>query len=168
MLRYWRVTDNKADMMYKTLYHPDWTFDKIDKQSNHFIHHIENSSNWFNSATQGLFTTICTPFDTELFGHWWFEGPLFLKAVIKGLSHSPYVNSATASEQFIRTKPQKVIGLPEGSWGVNNNHDVWINEGNKWTWEVIYNNENRMKKMKHLFDANKNSKVLKRILTQSA
>jgi 1,4-alpha-glucan branching enzyme len=166
MLRYWRVTDNKADMMYKTLYHPDWTFDKIDKQSNHFIHHIENSSNWFNSAT-GLFTTICTPFDTELFGHWWFEGPLFLKAVIKGLSHSPYVNSATASEQFIRTKPQKVIGLPEGSWGVNNNHDVWINEGNKWTWEVIYNNENRMKKMKQLFDANKNSKVLKRILTQT-
>jgi len=71
-LRYWRVTDNKADMMYKLLYHPDWTREKIDLQTNHFIHHIENTLNW-NKRTSGKFGTLCTPFDTELFGHWWFR-----------------------------------------------------------------------------------------------
>jgi 1,4-alpha-glucan branching enzyme len=144
MLRYWRVTDAKSDMMYKTLYHPDWTKDKIDKQSNHFIHHIENSLNWNNRSTQ-RFGTLCTPFDTELFGHWWFEGPEFIKAVLKGISNSPYVKTATCSEQIIRTKPTEIVSLPEGSWGKNNNHDVWMNDDNKWTWEVIYNNENRFK-----------------------
>ncbi len=144
MLRYWRVTDTKSDMMYKTLYHPDWTKDKIDKQSNHFIHHIENSLNWNNRNYQ-KFGTLCTPFDTELFGHWWFEGPEFIKAVLKGISNSPYVKAVTCSEQIVKTKPSEIVSLPEGSWGKNNNHDVWMNEDNKWTWEVIYNNENRFK-----------------------
>lgn len=142
MLRYWRVTDTKADMMYKSLYHPDWTQKKIDLQSNHFIHHIENTLNWFRNEKKKT-GTLCTPFDTELFGHWWFEGPEFIRALAKGISNSPYVKMATASEELFRVKPLEVKGMPEGSWGKNNNHDVWINEETKWTWEVIYNNENR-------------------------
>ncbi len=142
MHRYWRVTDSKADMMYKTLYHPDWTYDKIDKQANHFIHNLENTSNYYNNHT-GKFSTVVTPFDTELFGHWWFEGPEFLRAVIRGLYHSPYLNMVTASEQYIQIQPKEVISIPEGSWGVDNNHTVWSNEENKWTWECIYNDELR-------------------------
>jgi len=166
MLRYWRVTDNKADMMFKTLYHPDWTKDKIDHQSMHFIHHIENTSNYYYNKTN-KFVTICTPFDTELFGHWWFEGPEFIKAVIKGLHHSPYVKMVTASEQFIKLKPKEVIGIPEGSWGVNNNHEVWSNEENKWTWENIYNNELRFDKIYNKYYNNKITKIGKRILLQA-
>jgi 1,4-alpha-glucan branching enzyme len=143
-LRYWSVTDSKIDMMYKTLYHPDWIWDKIDKQTNHFIHHIENTVNWHKNNT-GRFATLTTPFDTELFGHWWFEGPEFLRSLLRGLHHSPYVNTAFASEQIDMMQPREVCSLPEGSWGVNNNHDVWINEDNKWTWEALYNNENRLK-----------------------
>lgn len=142
MHRYWRVTDSKADMMYKTLYHPDWTRDKIDKQANHFIHNLENTSNHYNNMT-GKFSTVTTPFDTELFGHWWFEGPEFIRAVIRGLHNSPYVNMVTASEQYMRIKPKEVVSIPEGSWGVSNTHEVWSNEDNKWTWESIYNDELR-------------------------
>lgn len=166
MLRYWRVTDNKADMLFKTLYHPDWTKDKIDHQSMHFIHHIENTSNYYYNKTN-KFVTICTPFDTELFGHWWFEGPEFIKAVIKGLHHSPYVKMVTASEQYIKLKPKEVIALPEGSWGVNNNHEVWSNEENKWTWENIYNNELRFDKIYNKYYNEKITKIGKRILLQA-
>jgi len=166
MLRYWRVTDNKADMMYKTLYHPDWTQDKVDLQANHFIRNIENTLNHYHNTT-GNFGTLCTPFDTELFGHWWFEGPEFLKAVIKGLNFSPYVNTATASEQLIRINPSEVFRLPEGSWGENNNHDVWSNEENKWTWEIIYNNENRFREIISKINLEEISPLIRRILTQA-
>lgn len=166
MLRYWRVTDNKADMMYKQLYHPDWTGEKIDHQAMHYIHHVENTSNWYNRMT-GKFSTVVTPFDTELFGHWWFEGPEFIRSVIKGLHYSPYVKSATASEQILRLKPDEVIGLPEGSWGENNNHDVWSNEGNKWTWEAIYNNENRLKAAYKKHVKQDMPPLLRRVLTQA-
>jgi len=176
MLRYWRVTDTKADMMYKSLYHPDWTQKKIDLQTNHFIHHIENTLNWFRNEKKKA-STLCTPFDTELFGHWWFEGPEFIRALCKGLSHSPYVNMATASEELFRVKPLEVKGIPEGSWGKNNNHDVWINDETKWTWEVIYNNENRWNSVMEKFndfiqksDYEGKAKLdedLRRILTQA-
>lgn len=166
MLRYWRVTDSKTDMMYKTLYHPDWTRDKIDKQSNHFIHHIENSTNYYN-RTIGKFATLCAPFDAELFGHWWFEGPEFIRAVVKGLSHSPYVNSATASEQFYKIQPVEVMYLPEGSWGVDNNHDVWSNDQTLWTWEAIYNDELRFMKLMDKYPAEIQKGDLRRVSLQA-
>jgi len=154
MLRYWRVTDNKADMMYKTLYHPDWTRDKIDHQAMHFIHHIENTSNYYHNKT-GKFSTVTTPFDTELFGHWWFEGPEFIRSVIKGLHDSPYVDMISASEQLMKMNPREVVSIPEGSWGEDNTHIVWSNDDNKWTWECIYNDELRFNT---LYDKYKNDK----------
>jgi 1,4-alpha-glucan branching enzyme len=166
MLRYWRVTDSKADMMYKTLYQPDKIWDRIDKQTNHFIHHIENTINWLNRE-QGTFTTLCTPFDTELFGHWWFEGPEFLRSLLRGLSKSPYANTATASEQILMTKPNQVMLLPEGSWGENNNHDVWSDKQNKWTWVAIYNNENRLREMYQKYPPSTLSPLMRRIMTQA-
>ncbi len=166
MLRYWRVTDNKADMMYKTLYEPSWTNDKIDLQSNHFIHHIENTLNYYNNNS-GRFGTLCTPFDTELFGHWWFEGTQFIKSVLRGLSHSPYVNAETASEQLYRVRPFEVMSIPEGSWGRNNNHDVWSNDDTKWTWEAEYNDELRLHNLIKKYPAREQKSELKRIITQA-
>ncbi|MCX7908097.1 MAG: DUF1957 domain-containing protein [Ignavibacteria bacterium] len=166
MLRYWRVTDKKADMLYKTLYYPDWTARKIDLQSNHFIHHLENTLNWFynNSGIQG---TLCTPFDTELFGHWWFEGPEFIRAVIKGLNFSPWVKMATCSEELFRVQPDLIVKLPEGSWGVNNNHDVWSNPDTYWTWEAIYNDEKRFGDIIEIAKHKPNNELGKRILKQA-
>ncbi|HRT68006.1 MAG TPA: DUF1957 domain-containing protein, partial [Bacteroidota bacterium] len=165
------------DMMYKTLYHPDWTQKKIDLQSHHFIHNLENSINYYHNLT-GKFATLTTPFDTELFGHWWFEGPEFIRAVIKGLHYSPWVKIVKAAEQLDIIKPQEVVRLPEGSWGVNNDHTVWINEGNKWTWEMIYNDEKRfgdlLAQFPYLQDnsienpiPNEETKILKRIILQA-
>lgn len=164
-LRYWRVTDTKADMMYKTLYHPDWTYDKSDKQAMHFIHHVENTSN-YNKHLTGKLSTVCTPFDTELFGHWWFEGPEFIRAVLRGLHHSPYVNAVTASEQLNTLNPREVVTLPEGSWGENNNHDVWSNPGNTWTWESIYNNELRLNNLFEKYPVSTLNPAQKRIALQ--
>lgn len=166
MHKYWRVTDNKADMMHKTLYHPDWTDDKIDLQSMHFIHHIENTVNHYNRLT-GKFSTLCTPFDTELFGHWWFEGPKFIKSVLKGLHSSPYINAVTAHEQFMTINPKEVISIPEGSWGVDNTHEVWSNDDNKWTWEAIYNDELKFYNIIEPLDLSKIDDSLRRILTQA-
>ncbi len=165
-LRYWRVTDSKADMMYKTLYHPDWTKDKIDLQANHFIHHIENALNYYHNNT-GQIGTLCAPFDAELFGHWWFEGPDFIKSVLRGLSNSPWVDASTASEQLNRINPKETLRLPEGSWGVNNNHDVWFNKDNKWTWEAIYNSENRIREIISENDTGNLSEARERTLKQA-
>lgn len=166
MLRYWRVTDKKADMLYKTLYYPEWTIQKVDLQANHFIHHIENTLNWYYNQT-GYRGSLCTPFDTELFGHWWFEGPEFIRAVIRGLNFSPWVKMVTCSEEILRINPKLIVKLPEGSWGVNNNHDVWSNPDTYWTWEAIYNDEKRFSDIIDVVKNNNGNEMVNRILKQA-
>ncbi len=165
-LRYWRVTDRKVDMMYKSLYHPDWTIPKIDLQTNHFIHHIENTLNWYFNRT-GYRGTLCTPFDTELFGHWWFEGPEFIRSLIRGLNFSPWVKMSTCSEEVFRVNPLEVVGIPEGSWGVNNNHDVWSNPDTYWTWEAIYNNEKKLSDFFAKYEGTSLDDITQRIIKQA-
>lgn len=165
-LRYWRVTDKKTDMMYKSLYYPDNTPKKIDLQSNHFIHHIENTLNWFYNQS-GYKGVLTTPFDTELFGHWWFEGPEFVRSIIRGLSFSPYVRMSTCSEEIFRLNPMEVIAIPEGSWGVDNNHNVWSNPDTYWTWEAIYNNEKRLSDFYAKYDLEQLDPLGERLLKQA-
>lgn len=143
-LRYWRITDTKLDMQFKELYHPEWIFDKIDLQSHHFIHHLEETAKDYYSK-YGKAATICLPFDTELFGHWWFEGPEFLKKVAEGISHSPYIKLNQTTNVINESPSYSFISIHEGSWGEENNHSVWMNDRVKWCWELIYNAENRFK-----------------------
>jgi 1,4-alpha-glucan branching enzyme len=138
--RYWRVTDPKLDMQYKQPYNPDWIMGKIGKQVHHFIYCIEGALGHYKHQL-GKEGTMCLPFDTELFGHWWFEGPLFIKALMNGLHNSPYVNAVTASSQIEHIKPHEVMRIPEGSWGEEGTHKVWMNDDTKWTWVALYDDE---------------------------
>ncbi len=165
-LRYWRVTDTKADMQYKQPYNPDWILGKIGNQVHHFIYCIEGALGHYKSQT-GKEGTLCLPFDTELFGHWWFEGPLFIKALLKGLHHSPYVSAVTASEQIEHIKPHEVVSMPEGSWGENGNHTVWMNDGTKWTWVMLYEAEERFDRLMAKYEPHKMDETMRRICTQA-
>jgi 1,4-alpha-glucan branching enzyme len=95
-------------------------------------------------------TGVCVaPFDAELFGHWWFEGPEFLRNVIYTLSRDGQVELLTAEQALDRDPPDKVARLPEGSWGEHGNHSVWINDRTRWMWEMEYRAENRLLQLVH-------------------
>jgi 1,4-alpha-glucan branching enzyme len=55
----------------------------------------------------------------------------------------------TAEEALYHHPPDKVMRLPEGSWGEKGNHSVWINDRTRWMWEIEYRAENRMLKLLH-------------------
>ncbi len=165
-LRYWRVTDNKADMMYKLLYVPQWVKERVNQHAFHFTQSIERAV-MLNYKNTSRFTTLCTPFDTELFGHWWFEGPAFVKAVLRGLHQSPYVNAAMASEQIERVQPNEVLRIPESSWGRGGHHEVWMNDEVKYMWEAIYRAEELMDQVLEKSSGQKRSALLQRCLKQA-
>ncbi|MFM9102154.1 MAG: DUF1957 domain-containing protein, partial [Cyanobium sp.] len=74
---------------------------------------------------------LVAPFDAELFGHWWFEGPRFLAELFRQgaaagvrFVHLREVLAATPSVQVCRPSPS--------SWGKDGYHDYWLNETNSW------------------------------------
>jgi 1,4-alpha-glucan branching enzyme len=80
------------------------------------------------------------PFDTELFGHWWFEGADFLAATYRALrgSGKEGVRAVTASQHLEAHPPGTALQLAEGSWGANGDHSMWLNERTAWTWERLW------------------------------
>lgn len=166
MHRYWRVTDVKADMAHKLLYVPEWTGGANGANAQTFAHSIENTLRdyHFRAGKEG---TLTTPFDTELFGHWWFEGPDFLKRVLQNLHNSPYVKVKTAGEQLDYIQPTEVALLPESSWGRDGNHDVWVNDMTLWTWKSIYRAEQKMNELVEKTEKFKNDPKLCRIMLQA-
>jgi 1,4-alpha-glucan branching enzyme len=83
---------------------------------------------------------LCSPFDTELFGHWWFEGPQWLGHMFARLAGEG-VLPVTASHYLEAHPPQETITLLEGSWGEGGDHRVWMNKDTEWTWEMVYQAE---------------------------
>jgi len=138
--RYWRVTSAKADLADKEIYNREKALSRIPENAAHFAELISKTlSNYQSKSGQpGL---VCAPFDAELFGHWWFEGPDFIKEVIRNLHKDSELDSITCSAYKDMTNPQKVVSLPEGSWGEGGYHYIWLNKNNDWTWKHIYKYE---------------------------
>jgi 1,4-alpha-glucan branching enzyme len=147
-LRYWKVTDNKAGLGNKDPYHPDDVTAKIYEHAQHFCNVVRQVLADHERRT-GRAGVCVAPFDAELFGHWWFEGPRFLRDVILTIANDQSIALATSQEALAQHPPDKVMRLPEGSWGEKGNHSVWINDRNRWMWEIEYRAENRMLKLLH-------------------
>jgi 1,4-alpha-glucan branching enzyme len=144
--RYWRVTSAKADLALKEIYDPVIASSRVPENAAHFAGMIKRILLDYHRAN-GHAGIICAPYDAELYGHWWFEGPRFIKQVIKNLHHDPDIAAMTCSEYDDLARPLKVISLPEGSWGEGGYHYIWLNENNSWTWKHIYQYEIQMQKI---------------------
>jgi len=135
-LRYWRVTSRTLPLEDKMPYDPGAAEDRARAHADHFVATVRDTLRAHREAT-GRPGVVVAPFDTELFGHWWFEGPRWLEAVLRGLGGE----LATASEVLRRSPPSSVIRLPEGSWGQGGHHWVWLNPDTLWVWELVYRAE---------------------------
>ena len=85
-LQYWRVTDNKADLQYKQPYDPFNAGRRAQAHAEHFVGLVESQLRNYADAHGGAQGFIASAYDTELFGHWWFEGVTWLKEVLTRLA----------------------------------------------------------------------------------
>jgi 1,4-alpha-glucan branching enzyme len=136
-LQYWRVTGAGVGLDRKEPYNPDWAAGKVERHANHFAHLVRSELEKFSQETgeQGL---ISANFDTELFGHWWFEGVAWLEAVLRQLAALPAVELDTAVGYLEHHPPRTALNVPEGSWGAGGNHFVWDNEDTRWMWPIVH------------------------------
>jgi 1,4-alpha-glucan branching enzyme len=136
-LRYWKITRRRSGLGDKDIYYPQDIQGKIHEHASHFCDQVRQRLWAYNNRT-GRHGVVVACFDAELFGHWWFEGPQFLKDVMLTLNANPDVNVET-SLSFLKAHPcDKAAALPEGSWGDGGDHRVWTNDKVNWMWEVEY------------------------------
>ena len=135
--RYWRVTGQKVAMEHKELYSPQDAEVRVRGHAEHFVHLVQEALQ--GGFAQPVSQILCAPFDAELFGHWWFEGPLWLEQVARTLHDSPNgVELISCSKYLERFSPADSLAMPEGSWGAGGNNQVWLNPETSWTYTYLY------------------------------
>ena len=167
-LRYWAVTSPKIDLADKVEYNRQSAVNRIPENSKHFAGKVNDllQQHYELNDKPGI---LVSPYDAELFGHWWFEGPLFLKQVLTNIAKNPEIETTFLSDYLHRTKPSRVISISEGSWGEGNHHYIWLNDQNSWTWKHIYESEQKMHELAKFWQTNENKRddELKRLLAQA-
>jgi len=134
-LRYWRVTDVTSGLGAKAEYDPGRAFERVDAHAEHFVSVLRRELDAHHERTgrDGLLTVT---FDSELFGHWWFEGVDWLAAVLRRVARDG-PPTTTIAERLSSDPPTERVELREGSWGKQNDHSTWVNEQTSWIWDEL-------------------------------
>lgn len=135
-LKLWRVSAPGSDLGAKQAYDPGRAADRARGHAEHFAGILGDIAAAQGQPRDGV---IVAPFDTELFGHWWFEGPEFLGDVYRTLAALPRnVRPVTGSRHLGDYPAKAAIRLPAGSWGANGDFSMWLSNLTAWTWERLW------------------------------
>jgi 1,4-alpha-glucan branching enzyme len=162
-LRYWRVTDRLAGLGSKMAYEPEKARERVQEHARHFAGLVQEKLRRYHHET-GRTGVATLPFDAELFGHWWFEGPAWLGALVSAFDENCVTieKASTALENIV---PLGTVSLPEGSWGAGGLHFIWHNRETAWTWRSLHEAERNMER---LVRKAANDEVSERLLKQMA
>ncbi|KAA0549412.1 DUF1957 domain-containing protein [Bacillus sp. BGMRC 2118] len=135
---------------YKKTYIPREASQKVKEHANHFTTSLIEQRN--KHGEQSFPPHIVTlPFDTELFGHWWFEGPDFFHEVISTqIEDIEYITPTDFLNRHYRDLETAHFSF--STWGRDGYGDVWLNEKNEWMYRHLHGMEKKLIEVTTSFD----------------
>ena len=134
-LKLWRVSGPSSDLGAKQPYNPAHALTRAVEHGTHFARMLRDTAAKEGPARDAV---VAAPFDTELFGHWWHEGPDFVGATYRALREDTTVRPVTASRHLATHPPRATLELAAGSWGADGDWSMWLNDETAWTWRTLW------------------------------
>lgn len=140
-LKYWRITGNTDR---KELYDPDVAAARVKEHAANFMFNRERQAEYLADVL-GRRPVIVAPYDAELFGHWWFEGPAWLEELFRKMHEvrGP-IRAATPADYMALEGPFQTAELFHSSWGDKGYSEVWLNGTNDWIYRHLHRAAARM------------------------
>ena len=134
-MKYYRITGRDN---YKEPYIPEWAEQKAQIHAGHFLAERQRQVERLTSMMDRT-PVIVAPYDAELFGHWWFEGPRWLAYLIRKIAlEQDAIRLATLSE-YMGEYPTNQTATPcMSSWGHRGSSEVWLNQRNPWIYPHLH------------------------------
>ncbi len=127
----WRVTSKQAPPGSKAIYDPARAADAVAHDARHFVGEVRGV---LDPRPGDL---VVAAYDTELFGHWWYEGVAWLEATLRGLIDEPTLQPTTLRSRLDRRPPTRRLDLPESSWGYAKGHATWVTPETRPLWRRL-------------------------------
>jgi 1,4-alpha-glucan branching enzyme len=138
-VKYHRITGGSEE---KQLYDRNTAETTAAKHAIHFLEQCRESIQEIGAA--GFDPIIVAPFDAELFGHWWFEGPIFLEAFIRHAANERDFRLTTPSTYLAARPTQQIVEPAASTWGENGHLAVWLDPSNAWIYPQLHTATMRM------------------------
>lgn len=161
--KYHRVTGGDGE---KQPYHPGRAAEKARLHAADFF---EKKMVQARQAGAGMDRPplVVAPYDAELFGHWWFEGPQFLEAMMVLADHMDEIAMVTPSD-YLSMYPAGTEAVPSAStWGNKGYNDVWLNDTTAWMYPHLFRAAERAAHLEHASSAALSPAMKSRLLHQA-
>jgi 1,4-alpha-glucan branching enzyme len=138
-LKYYRITGSTEE---KAPYQPGIAMSRAEAHAENFLTHraaqVRRVSNGLAAPP-----VIVAPYDAELFGHWWFEGPYFLESLFRKLHKLHLAGDDTVEaitlRRYLERHPVMVRATPAASsWGSGGYGEVWIGPESSKVWRHVH------------------------------
>ncbi|NLM26196.1 MAG: DUF1957 domain-containing protein [Firmicutes bacterium] len=161
-IKYYRITGIEGE---KLPYCPKVAREKAAEHAGNFMFNREKQVEYL-AKHMDREPIIVAPYDAELFGHWWFEGPQWLDFLVRKIAFDQKtIKLITPGEYLERHRINQVVQPSVSSWGNNGYNEVWLDDSNEW----IYRHLSVMaKEMVQLANIEAGDEIIKRALSAAA
>jgi 1,4-alpha-glucan branching enzyme len=140
-IKYYRIT-GKGD--HKEIYVPLWAEVKAETHAGNFMFNREKQIEYVASMMDRK-PFIVAPYDAELFGHWWYEGPVWLDRLIRKVQEEQNTFRLITPSEYLKEYPVNQVCLPSmSSWGHRGYNEVWLNDSNQWIYPRLHSASSTM------------------------
>ncbi len=147
-IKYYRITGKDCPKDY---YNLQWAQDSAEKQAGHFFDSRVKQIEHVSSFTTNPPLIVC-PYDAELYGHWWYEGPNWLYLLFKKIYYDKCNFKLITPSEYIDKYPFMQISTPcRSSWGANGYSEVWLNPTNDYAHKHLHEAGDRMVELAQKF-----------------
>ena len=134
-IKYYRITGKDGP---KQPYVPEWAERKAAGHAEHFLAERIRQVRTL-AAGMSRKPIVVAPYDAELFGHWWFEGPRWLDYLIRGIALNQSSLRLVTLSEYLDEYPVNQVATPSlSSWGRNGFNEVWLNGENDWIYNHLH------------------------------
>lgn len=147
-IKYYRITGNTHD---KQPYVRAWAMEKVASHAGNFMFNREKQAEYLYDF-MGRKPLIVAPYDAELFGHWWYEGPEFLNFFIRKTAFDQKIFRLITPSDYFKEYPVNQVSTPcFSSWGWKGYSETWLSGANDWIYRHLHKASLRMTELTHKF-----------------
>jgi 1,4-alpha-glucan branching enzyme len=134
-MKYWRITGNTE---YKEAYRPDWAREKAAQHAGNFMFNREKQIEHLAQHMDRK-PMIVAPYDAELFGHWWYEGPQWIEFLARKICYDQDTIKMTTPAEYLEEYPLNQVSVPSiSSWGYKGYAEYWLDDSNEWVYRHVH------------------------------
>lgn len=159
--KYHKITGKN---MEKQPYNPGDALEKTKQHAANFKFNREKQIEYLDTIMDRE-PVIVAPYDAELYGHWWYEGPDFINYLCREIDRSSIVSLITPSE-YLEKYPVNQVSTPcMSTWGNKGYMEVWLNGNNDWIYRHLHECADRIVELSNEYYSTTDN-LMTRILNQ--